>query len=43
MDTFAESTTYKYRTPPMEAEHINVIGNLLSDLSERAQDLRGYL
>ncbi|MBP9906911.1 MAG: peptide chain release factor 2 [Rhodoferax sp.] len=27
----------------MEAERINAIGNLLTDLSARAQDLRGYL
>ena len=28
---------------PMDAEHINQIGNTLIDLSERTQELRGYL
>ncbi len=27
----------------MDAEHINQIGNTLIDLSERTQELRGYL
>jgi len=27
----------------MDAERINLIGNQLSDLSERTLDLRGYL
>ncbi|MDD2713272.1 MAG: hypothetical protein PHU77_10185 [Simplicispira sp.] len=28
---------------PMDAEQINQIGNTLIDLSERTQELRGYL
>ena len=28
---------------PMDAEHINQIGNTLIELSERTQELRGYL
>jgi hypothetical protein len=27
----------------MDVEHINAIGNRLSDLTRRTQDLRGYL
>jgi len=27
----------------MEAEHINIIGNQLADLSNRVNELRGYL
>ena len=27
----------------MDAEHINLIGNTLIDLTERTQELRGYL
>jgi hypothetical protein len=27
----------------MDVEHINAIGNLLADLSQRTQALRGYL
>jgi hypothetical protein len=27
----------------MDAEHINLIGNLLADLSNRVNELRGYL
>lgn len=29
--------------PGMDIEHINAIGTLLSDLSERTSALRGYL
>ncbi|MBP8092048.1 MAG: hypothetical protein KAY08_04390 [Giesbergeria sp.] len=35
--------THTEREPPMDAEHINQIGNTLIDLSERTQELRGYL
>ncbi len=28
---------------PMDAEHINIIGNQLADLSNRVNELRGYL
>ncbi len=30
-------------TLTMDVEHINAIGHLLADLSQRTQDLRGYL
>jgi hypothetical protein len=31
------------KTPPMDVEHINAIGTALADLTQRTQDLRGYL
>jgi hypothetical protein len=31
------------KSPPMDTEEINAIGTLLADLSERTQQLRGYL
>ena len=30
-------------TTTMDIEHINAIGTLLADLSDRTQQLRGYL
>ena len=40
-----KSTVIQTRTQDntMDAEHINQIGNTLIDLSERTQELRGYL
>ena len=34
---------HKNRISPMEAEHINAIGNQLSSLTARTLELRGYL
>jgi hypothetical protein len=31
------------KSPPMDTEEINAIGTLLADLSDRTQQLRGYL
>jgi hypothetical protein len=31
------------RPQPMDTEDINAVGTLLADLSERTQQLRGYL
>jgi CHASE3 domain sensor protein len=31
------------RASVMDTEHINAIGTLLADLSERTEQLRGYL
>ena len=35
--------SYHPQDNTMDAEHINQIGNTLIDLSERTQELRGYL
>lgn len=34
---------YRTGVSPMDAEHINLIGSTLNDLSARTQKLRGYL
>ena len=38
-----ESPPQPLARPPMDIEHINSIGTLLADLSDRTEQLRGYL
>ncbi len=37
------SQEFNHQDKTMEVERINLIGTQLSDLSERTQELRGYL
>jgi hypothetical protein len=38
-----KSTVYRIGAFPMDAEHINLIGTTLTDLTARTHELRGYL
>jgi hypothetical protein len=42
-EKISDRTQLKDRTSLMDAEHINLISNQIQDLSNRVNELRGYL